>query len=355
MSALAYFFSLNLHIDSFNWNIMAEKSFSDIGRIEAIKSLYEGTPYKPFESCWFETASKAYVTTQTRIFLEGIDFDLVYFPLKHLGYKAVVATTGELFAELSQPRTMDIKLGLSSKLDFVQVRELWSGIIAAAKEFGYSKVGLDLVPSRNGLTIAVSANGETSVNVVRPKAESKDLICVSGSLGAAFFGQQVLERAKGKFDKDGTQPDLEKHRMMVAAYLKPELNPNLLVNLDESKVTPSFGYLVTKGLADAVKRLVRDSGLGAKIYAQKIPFEGNSFDLGKELDIDPISAAMNGGEDYKILFTIPISQYEKFRHDFQTFDIVGHLALPDVGAVMVTPDGAELPLRAQGWVEENED
>ena len=328
---------------------MAEKNFSDIGRIAAIESLYAGTPFNPHESTWFETASKAYVTNQTRIFLEGIDFDLVYFPLKHLGYKAVVAVTDELFAELSHPRTMDIKIGVSAKLDLSQIRELWSGIVSAAKDYGYSKVGLDLVPSRNGLTVAVSANGETSINTKRPKAESKDLICVSGSLGAAFFGQQVLEREKLRFDKDGSQPNLEKYRMMIGAYLKPEISPNLLFNIEDSGITPSMGYLVTRGLADAVKRLVRDSGLGAKVYAQKIPFEGNSFNLGKELDIDPISAAMNGGEDYKVLFTIPISQYEKFRHDFQTFDIIGHLARPEVGAVMVAPDGLEIPMKAQGW------
>lgn len=334
---------------------MAEQNFSDIGRVAAIESLYEGTPFNPHESSWFETASKAYITTQSRVFLEGIDFDLVYFPLKHLGYKSVVAVTGELYAEMSHPRTMDIKIGVSAKLDLAQVRELWSGIVAAAKDYGYCKVGLDLVPSRNGLTIAVSATGETSINVVRPKAETKDLICVSGSLGAAYFGQQVLEREKARFDKEGSQPNLEKYRMMIGAYLKPELSPNVLLNLDDSGITPTMGYLVTRGLADAVKRLVRDSGLGAKIYAQKIPFEGNSFELGKELDIDPISAAMNGGEDYKLLFTVPISQYEKFRHDFQTFDIIGHLALPEVGAVMVTPDGLEMPMRAQGWVENDED
>ncbi len=182
-------------------------------------------------------------------------------------------------------------------------------------------------------------------------AESKDLICISGSVGAAYLGMKVLEKELARFDKDGTQPDLEKYKMIVGAYLKPELSPNILNALKDSGIVPSFGYLLTRGLADAVKRLSRVSGLGAKIYAQKIPFEGNSFDLGKKLDIDPVSAAMNGGEDYQLLFTIPISQYEKFRHDFQTFDIIGHLALPEVGAVLVTPEGLEMPLKAQGWPE----
>ena len=119
--------------------------------------------------------------------------------------------------------------------------------------------------------------------------------------------------------------------------------------METEEIYPSSGYLVSKGLSDAIKRLNADTGLGAKIYADKIPFEGNSFELGREFDIDPISAAMNGGDDYRLLFTIPIMQLEKFRRDFQTFDIIGHLARPEVGAVLVTPEGIELPLKAQGW------
>lgn len=331
---------------------MKESDFSDIGRIAAIEHLFEGTDYSPNDSCWFETASKAYVTTFSKIFLEGTDFDLVYFPLKHLGYKVVTAVTGELYAEMTHPRVLDVKLGISSKLNLAQIEELWSGVFVAAKEHGYCKLGLDLLPSQNGLMISLSATGETSVNLERPQAQSKDLICISGSVGGAYFGQQILEREKRRFEKEGAQPDLEKHKMMISSYLRPEISPNLVFQLNDSGIVPSMGYLVNRGLADAVKRLVRDSGLGAKIYVDKIPFEGNSFDIGKELDIDPISAAMNGGEDYRILYTIPIEKFEKFRHDFQTFDIIGHLARPEVGAVLVTPDGAELPMRAQGWNED---
>ena len=137
--------------------------------------------------------------------------------------------------------------------------------------------------------------------------------------------------------------------MLVGAYLRPELDPRTPAQLAESGVSPSFGYFVTRGLADALLRLRRDSGLGAKVYADKIPFEGGSFALGKELDLDPVSAAMNGGDDYKILFVVPIAQYERFRKDFQTFDIIGHLAQPEVGAVLVSPDGLEHPVSAPGW------
>ena len=336
---------------------MAEETFADLGRVEAISKLYEGTPYKPFQSSWFETYGKSYVGSYSRTFLEGVDFDLTYFPLKHLGYKCVTAVTGELYAEMSHPRTMDIRLGISSKLDFKHISEIWGGMVAAAREHGYSQVTLDLVPSPNGLAVSVSATGETTLLMAkrRPSAKSMDLICVSDNLGAAFMGFQVLEREKREFEKSGdakAQPKLDDYKNLIGAYLKPQINPQTVKLLEDAEIMPSHGYLVTRGLADAVKRLVRDSGLGAKIYVDKLPFAGKTFELGKELNIDPISAALNGGEDYRLLFTIPIGKHDKFRHDFQTFDIIGHLAKPEVGAVAVTPDGVELPLKAQGWKNE---
>ena len=197
---------------------------------------------------------------------------------------------------------MDIRLGVSSKLDFAQIREIWSGIVTAAKEHGYKQVNLDLVPSPNGLTVSVSSVGETSLLMAkrRPAAKSMDLICISDNVGAASMGFQVLEREKRKFEQEGAanaQPDLEVYRNVVGAYLKPKINPQVVTQLEEAEIIPSHGYLVTKGLADAVKRLVRDCGLGAKIYVDKLPFAGKTFDLGKELNIDPMSAALNGRKE----------------------------------------------------------
>ena len=333
---------------------MAEETFSDLGRVEAIAKLYEGTPYKPFGSSRFETDGKCFVSSHSRTFIEGMDFDLTYFPLKHLGYKCVVAVTGELYAEMSHPRTMDVRLGVSAKLDFKHIKELWEGITAAAKEHGYRQVTLDLIPSPNGLSVSVSSTGETSLLMAkrRPAAKSMDLICVSDNLGAAYLGFQVMEREKRAFEKSGdakAQPKLDEYRNLVGAYLKPQINAQTVKQLEDAEIMPSYGYLVNRGLADAVKRLVRDSGLGAKIYVDKLPFAGKTFEIGKEFDIDPITAAINGGEDYRLLFTIPIGKHEKFRHDFQTFDVIGHLAKPEVGAAIVTPDGVELPMKAQGW------
>lgn len=328
-------------------------TFADLGRVEAIRLLFEDSGYSPFgEPLFFMAKAGDAVTTSTVTMLEGIDFDLVYFPLKHLGYKSVVAVTGELYAVMAQPETLSVRLGISSKLDFEQTKELWSGIISAAKEHGYKSLSLDLQPSRNGLCISMAAVGRCCKLscVRRSKAQSKDLICVSGSLGAAYLGQRVLEAERQKFDAGSLeQKRIEKYRMLAGAYLKPELAPGTLRQLEDAQIYPSFGYFINRGLADAILRLSRDSGLGAKVYADKIPFEGGSFELGKELDIDPVSAAMSGGEDYRLLFTIPILQMEKFRKEFQTFDIIGHLAQSEVGAVLVTPDGLEHNISAQGW------
>jgi thiamine-monophosphate kinase len=331
---------------------MAE-TFSSLGKVEAISQLYRLSAYNPVSglSCKSEGGI---VITSSRMFLEGIDFNLVYFPLKHLGYKCVVGTVGELYASLAHPRLLNVVLGVSAKLDFEQIKELWMGITVAAKEHGFEAVNLDLQPSNNGLYVSMAATGETSLltSKRRMAAKSKDLICVSGSLGAAFLGLQVLERGAKEFAEKGTQPDMSKYRMLVGDYLRPELDSGIVSKLEDAEIYPSYGYFVTRGLADAVKRLTRDSGLGAKVYADKIPFEGNSFSLGKELDMDPVSAAMNGGDDNRLLFVVPILHLEKFRRDFQTFDIIGHLAQPEAGDVLVTPEGVEFPMKSQGWPED---
>ena len=303
---------------------MAE-SFSDIGKVEAIDQLYRLSAYHPVPGLTYSAEKGGKVHTAARMYLEGIDFNLIYFPLKHLGYKCVVGGVGEL----------------------------WTGITVAAKEHGFEAVNLDLQPSNNGLFISLAATGETSLltDKRRMAAKSKDLLCVSGSLGAAYLGMQVLEKGRRDFEKTGQQPDMTSWRMLVGDYLRPELDSSVVSKLEDAEIYPSYGYFVTRGLGDALKRLQRDSGLGAKVYADRLPFEGNTFQLGKQLDIDPVSAAFNGGDDMRLLFTVPILQMEKFRRDFQTFDIIGHLAQPEAGTVLVTPEGVELPVKAQGWRE----
>lgn len=334
---------------------MEKKNFSDIGKIEAIKLLFEESPFKPADGTSYLCGEKGgVIRTASKLWLEGIDFDLTYFPLKHLGYKSVVGTVGEIYASLARPQSISVRLGISAKLDLPQVSELWNGICTAAEEHHIKRADLDLVPSRNGLAISIVISGITSPEVAenRKSASSKDLICISGNVGASFLGMSLLEQEKKKFEKAGEltgQPDLEKYKMLVASYLKPEIDPDIVSQLGDSGIIPPYGYLVNRGLADAARRLNRDSGLGVKIYTDKIPFEGNSFEVGKKLNIDPVSAALKGGDDYRLMFVIPMSAYETFRHDFQTFSIIGHLAQPEVGTVLVTHEGVELPVHAQGW------
>lgn len=334
---------------------MEKKNFSDIGKIEAIKLLFEESPFKQADGTSYLCGEKGgVIRTASKLWLEGIDFDLTYFPLKHLGYKSVVGTVGEIYASLARPQSISVRLGISAKLDLPQVSELWNGICTAAEEHHIKRADLDLVPSRNGLTISIVISGITSPEIAenRKSASSKDLICISGNVGASFLGMSLLEQEKKKFEKAGEltgQPDLEKYKMLVASYLKPEIDPDIVSQLGDSGIIPPYGYLVNRGLADAARRLYRDSGLGVKLYTDKIPFEGNSFEAGKKLNIDPVSAALKGGDDYRLMFVIPMSAYETFRHDFQTFSIIGHLAQPEVGTVLVTHEGVELPVHAQGW------
>ena len=334
---------------------MEKKNFSDIGKIEAIKLLFEESPFKQTDGTSYLCGEKGgVIRTASKLWLEGIDFDLTYFPLRHLGYKSVVGTVGEIYASLARPQSISVRLGISAKLDLPQVSELWNGICTAAEEHHIKRADLDLVPSRNGLTISIVISGITSPEVAenRKSASSKDLICISGNVGASFLGMSLLEQEKKKFEKAGEltgQPDLEKYKMLVASYLKPEIDPDIVSQLGDSGIIPPYGYLVNRGLADAARRLNRDSGLGVKLYTDKIPFEGNSFEAGKKLNIDPVSAALKGGDDYRLMFVIPMSAYETFRHDFQTFSIIGHLAQPEVGTVLVTHEGVELPVHAQGW------
>ena len=238
---------------------MAETTFSEIGKTEAVRALFEGSGYGQTDICSFQSSLGK--TVQSSVMsVEGIDFDLTYFPLKHLGYKSVIRATGGIYAEMGSPKSLAVRLAVSSKLDFGRIKELWSGITAAAKEHGYVSVSLDLVPSPNGLYISVSAVGERNnlTDKRRPAAKSMDLVCVSGNLGGAFMGLQVLEREKKKFlqeKQDSKQPELSDYKHFVGEYLKPEINPSYVRLLEEDEIIPSYGYFVDRGLSDALKRL----------------------------------------------------------------------------------------------------
>lgn len=318
-----------------------EETFKSLGKAQAIKKLYENSGFtaaiNPYCEC-----NDGYSTTASRLLLEGMDFDLTFFPLSHLGYKAVLEVTGDLFSTLSVPRTLKITVGLSSKLDFAECRQLFNGVFNAAKDFEYLDVALDIVPSLTGLSIAVAANGlcDKKTAAARGVAKSMDLICISNNVGAAFLGEQILRKAAELPEKE-RQKKLEQYKQLIGAYLRPELSPFTLKALKESDITPSFAWFCKESLRETIASLCASSGLGAKIYVDKLPFASGSIDAAKELGVDPLQAALRGGEDCCMLFTIPIGSHERFRHDFQSWDVIGHLARPEVGAVVVSPDGLE--------------
>jgi thiamine-monophosphate kinase len=337
---------------------MAEKekadgknSFSDISKQEALRRLYESVNEKPCSSAVLRDDA---IAAAQAVMLEGVDFDLTYTPLMHLGRKAVLACIGKLYAQMCNPHGISVVLGLSAKLTFDNVTELWKGIAAAAHEHNVDELHLDLKPSLTGLMISVTAVGEKVVDLV--PFSNMDLVCLSGNVGGAFFGQQVLQREKDVFAKAGNaapQPDLSKYRFVVGAYLSPTMYTDVAERFKEFNVTPSGGVFLSIPLANGVKELQHESGFGIKIYTEKIPLDSGTVEASEEFGVDGMTAALHGGDDYRFLFTIPISQADAFRKDFQDYDIIGHLAQPEVGAVVVTSDGAELTLKAQGYDDPN--
>ena len=325
---------------------MARTEISDIGRQAALDRLFEESVYTNAQI--LPASGGETVCTAHKLLLEGCDFDLVYTPLKHLGYKAVLCVLGELYAALREPDGLSVALGLSKRFCYEDVAALWEGMLAACREHGIKRLALSLNPSVNGLCISLAATGSQQPAVLEriPAAQNCDLLCLSGHLGAAYMGLHVLEREKVAFTGTGQQPDLSQYKAVLASYLSPEIKANVISRFIEADVLPSRGYFLTRGLGEAVIRLTHDTGLGAKVYLEKIPISSQTFAMAEEIDMDVVTAAMNGGDDYKFLFVVPLAQHETFRKEFHDFEIIGHLAQPDVGPVLVTPEGAELPIHA---------
>ena len=328
---------------------MTRTDIAQIGKQATLDRLFDGSGFTNGQP--LPAPGRGAGCSVHKLMLEGCDFDLVYTPLKHLGYKAVLNVLGELYAALYQPWSLSVVLGLSKRFCFEDVAALWEGMLAAVREHGVKHLSLDLEPSVNGLAIGLAAGGAQKRTVLekKPAVQSKDLLCLSGHLGAAYMGLHVLEREKVAFTGTGRQPDLSPYKAVLASYLSPEIKPSLAERFVEADVLPARGYFLTHGLGEAVIRLTRETGLGAKVYLEKIPISSQTFAMAEEIDMDVVTAAMNGGDDYKFLFVIPLDKHETFRKEFHDFEIIGHLAQADVGPVLVTPEGAEIPIHAQGY------
>jgi thiamine-monophosphate kinase len=287
----------------------------------------------------------------TDLLLEGIHFNLIYTPLKHLGYKAVIRAISDIYAMNGTPGQILVALGISSRFSVEQIDELYEGIYLACNKYKVDLAGGDITSSLTGLTIGVTATGKAEKGKVvkRNGAKPNNLICVTGNFGASFMGLQVLERERKLFDKDKAfKPDLAGYEYIIERQLKPEFPDDVIIRLRENGILPSSMIDVSDGLASDLLHICKLSGTGCRIYYNKIPVDAETCKAAEEFKIDPVIPALNGGEDYELLFTVALENAEKIR-DIPDVTLIGHMTLPDQGYYMVSEEGTEIELKAQGW------
>ncbi|MDR1680636.1 MAG: thiamine-phosphate kinase [Prevotellaceae bacterium] len=295
---------------------------------------------------------QAETLVSTELLLEGIHFDLTYTPLKHLGYKAVVAGISDLYAMNATPRQILLAIGLSQRFHVEDLDELYAGVRTACARYGLDLVGGDTAPSMTGITIGITAIGEAPKDkiVYRSGGKKTDLLCLTGNLGAAYMGLQLLEREKRVFDgQPDKQPRLEGYEYILERYLKPEARKDIIDSLAAIDLKPTAMIDVSDGLASDTLHLCRQSQCGVCIYLERLPIAAETFRMADEIHIDAVTAALNGGDDYELLFTVPIDAYDTLRKELPQIDIIGHLCDAAEGACLITPDNQAIALRAQGW------
>ena len=298
-------------------------------------------------------SGKNLTLVSTDLLLEGIHFNLIYTPLKHLGYKAVIRAISDIYAMNGTPGQVMIALGISSKFQLEQVEELYEGISLACEKYSVDLVGGDITSSITGMTIGVTAVGSADKNSIlkRNGAKPNDLICVTGDFGASFMGLQLLERERKLFIKEKvTQPDLAGYEYVIGKQLKPEIPASVLTDLRNEAIKPTAMIDVTDGLASDLIHVCRLSDTGCRIFYSKIPIEYETSRLAEEFNIDPMIPALNGGEDYELLFTVPLELVEKIKK-LEGVKIIGHMTISGSGYFMVGDDGSEVEITAQGWKE----
>ena len=282
---------------------------------------------------------------------EGIHFDLTYTPLKHLGYKSVAVNLSDIAAMNGKPSQILVNLACSNRFSVEAIEELYVGIKLACDKYKVDLIGGDTTSSRAGLVISVTAIGTADKNKVvkRSGAQNHDLICVSGDLGAAYAGLQVLEREKQEFlANPDMQPELEGKDYIVERQLKPEARVDIIEQLEQLEILPTSMIDISDGLASEIMHICKASGVGADIYEEKIPIDNLTYETAREFDIDPLTYMMNGGEDYELLFTIKQSDFDKIRNN-PFFCVIGHIKDAGSGINLISKGGNTHPIKAQGW------
>ena len=289
----------------------------------------------------------------TDVMLEGVDFDLTYFPLKHLGYKVVTVGVSDVLAMNARPEQIMLSLGLPSKMSVEALQDLYEGVNFACKELGVDLVGGDTSASMTGLVINITTIGRAKRKVLtyRSGAQFNDLICVTGALGGAYMGLNLLEREKRVLrDVQNPEPQFKGYEYLLQRYLKPRARKDIIEVLAEEKIVPTSMIDISDGLASEVLQICKAAKCGARIYLDRIPIAKQTTALAEEMHADPVVAALNGGEEYELFFTVPLAMQEQVMR-LGLVDIIGHITRETAGAYLVTPDGSDIKLRAQGFKE----
>lgn len=287
----------------------------------------------------------------TDMLLENVHFDLRYVPLKHLGYKAVQVNLSDIYAMNGIASQITFSIGLSSKFPLEAVEEIYEGALIACKKYNVDLIGGDTSTSTQGLVISVTSIGYAEENNIayRSNAKEGDLICVSGDLGGAYVGLQLLEREKRVFlENPNIQPDLEGKDYIVERQLKPEARKDIVELLAALHVKPNAMIDVSDGLASEILHICKASNVGCKLYEEKIPIDPMTYETAREFGLDPTVCALSGGEDYELLFTIPQSDYDKIKGQLD-LSVIGHITEPSAGATMISKSGNVHEITAQGW------
>ncbi len=330
-------------------------TIGEFGLIDRVTSgLTAGNP-STVKSVGDDAAVLSYPDTDVLVssdmLLEGVHFDLTYVPLKHLGYKAAVVNFSDIYAMNGTPRQITVSLGISKRFTVEHIDELYSGIRLACEIYGVDLVGGDTTSSRSGLVISITCIGDVAKGeaVGRDGAHDTDLICVSGDLGAAYMGLQLLEREKtASAGMKDFVPRFEGKEYLVERQLKPEARKDIVARLAEAGIRPTSMIDVSDGLSSELLHICHASKTGCRVYEDRIPIDYQTAVMAEELNMNLVTAALNGGEDYELLFTVPLHCHEQIKK-IDGVKVIGHITSENLGCALVTRDGTEMPLRAQGF------
>ncbi len=291
------------------------------------------------------------VLVTTDLLLEGVHFDLTYCPLMHLGYKSAIVNFSDIYAMNGQPKQITVSLGISKRFCIEDLDEIYAGIRLACEKYGVDMVGGDTSASLTGLTISITCigEGEKGKVVQRNSAQNTDLFCVSGDLGAAYMGLLLLEREKNIFKGDESiQPDFAGKEYIIERQLKPEARKDIIEELAKNNILPTAMMDISDGLSSELLHICNQSGLGCRVYEDRIPIDYQTAVMAEEFNMNLTTAALNGGEDYELLFTVPLSANEIVQK-IPGIKVIGHTTDKALGCRLITRQGDEIDLKAQGW------